>query len=293
MALPDFVVIGAMKCGTSTLQEQLAAQPGVFMSTPKEPNFFSDDDVFARGLGWYESLFDPAPEGALKGEASTHYAKLPTHPRTAERMAGILPEARLIYIIRDPIQRLVSHYIHDWTLGLIREDLPSAVERRPELVGYGRYAMQIEPWLARYGRERIHLASLERLRADPQGELDRIAAFLGAGPFRWRENLAPANVSSERLRRFPLYDLLVRHPAAAALRRRVAPKRLREAVKARLRMRERPDLPPALRARLEAIYAEDRAVLARLFPEETPRLFSEETPTPPAPATPAQRARAG
>ena len=55
--LPDFIVMGAMKCATSTLHEQLAAQPGFFMSKPKEPNFFSDDEIYARGLDWYRSLF--------------------------------------------------------------------------------------------------------------------------------------------------------------------------------------------------------------------------------------------
>ena len=62
MPLPDFVIIGAMKCGTSTLAAQLGAQDGVFMTTPKEPNFFSDDAVFAQGLPWYESLFEAAAE---------------------------------------------------------------------------------------------------------------------------------------------------------------------------------------------------------------------------------------
>ena len=61
MALPDFFIIGAMKCGTSTLQAQLARQDGVFMTTPKEPNFFSDDDIFAKGRAWYEGLFADAP----------------------------------------------------------------------------------------------------------------------------------------------------------------------------------------------------------------------------------------
>ena len=78
MGLPDFLIIGAMKCGTSTLQAQLARQPGVFMSTPKEPNYFSDDEVHAQGQARYEGLFSGAAEGDLTGEASTHYTKLPT-----------------------------------------------------------------------------------------------------------------------------------------------------------------------------------------------------------------------
>ena len=92
--LPDFLIIGAMKSGTSTLQAQLAVQPGLFMTTPKEPNFFSDDDIYAKGIDWYRSLFDAAAAGDLKGEASTHYTKLPDYPDTVTRLAASFARAR-------------------------------------------------------------------------------------------------------------------------------------------------------------------------------------------------------
>ncbi|MEM1409443.1 MAG: sulfotransferase, partial [Pseudomonadota bacterium] len=82
---PDFCIIGAMKCGTTTLAYQLGAQEGVFITDPKEPNFFSDDDQYAKGIDWYTSLFSTAPRGAFLGEASTHYTKFPTYPVAAER----------------------------------------------------------------------------------------------------------------------------------------------------------------------------------------------------------------
>src|SRR5580704_13557650 len=103
---PDFIVIGAMKSATTTLHEQLARQPGIFMSRPKEPNFFSDDEVYERGLPWYLSIFQGAGESALCGESSTHYTKLPAHPRTVERMARALPRVRVVYVMRHPIDRL-------------------------------------------------------------------------------------------------------------------------------------------------------------------------------------------
>ncbi|MDO5706469.1 MAG: sulfotransferase domain-containing protein, partial [Paracoccus sp. (in: a-proteobacteria)] len=117
MAMPDFLIIGAMKCGTSTLAAQLGAQTGIFVTTPKEPNFFSDDAEWARGIDWYRALFDGAAPGDLKGEASTHYTKLPNHPHTLERLRPHVPAPRLIYLIRNPLDRLVSHYIHEWTMG--------------------------------------------------------------------------------------------------------------------------------------------------------------------------------
>jgi len=268
VALPDFLIIGAMKCGTSTLAAQLAAQPGVFMTEPKEPNFFSDDAVFARGRGWYEGLFADAAPGALKGEASTHYTKLPTHPDALARMAGMLAAPRLVYMIRDPLDRLVSHYIHAWSEGTIRTGLSDALEARPELVDYGRYAMQIAPYVDHYGAEAVCLTSLERLTADPGGELARIGAFLGLpAPAVWQAEEARHNVSAERVRRFPGYALAVDNPVATALRRALVPKGLRSAVRARLTMRARPALTAEETARLRPVFAGDRAALARLLPE--------------------------
>ena len=103
---PDFMIIGAMKSATSTLHEQLAATPGFFMSRPKEPNFFSDDSQWSRGLDWYAGLFATAPPGALRGESSTHYTKLPTHPHTLERLAASVRTRRFVYVMRHPVDRL-------------------------------------------------------------------------------------------------------------------------------------------------------------------------------------------
>ncbi len=267
MARPDFLIIGAMKCGTSTLQAQLACQEGVFMSTPKEPNFFSDDDIHARGLGWYEALFDAAGAGDLKGEASTHYTKLPTYPHTLDRMVQVLPQPRLIYMIRNPLERAVSHYIHEWSEARMGADPRAAFDAHPELVQYGCYAMQIAPFIDAYGPERILLTSLEQLSGDPEGEFARIAAFLGlGGGASWRADLAPQNVSAERIRRLPMQGLLLDNPVAAALRRSLVPKAVRDWVRQRRTIGDRPRLPDALQDRLRAEFLRDRAALARLFP---------------------------
>jgi hypothetical protein len=86
---PNFIIIGAMKCATSTLHEQLARQPGFFMSQPKEPNFFSDDSAYARGEDWYLGLFAGTRPGDICGESSTHYTKLPTYPGTVGMVKGL------------------------------------------------------------------------------------------------------------------------------------------------------------------------------------------------------------
>jgi hypothetical protein len=254
---PDFMIIGAMKCATSTLHEQLAANEGFFMSRPKEPNFFSDDDVWARGLDWYAGLFAAAPAGALRGESSTHYTKLPTHPRTIERVAASVRTRRFIYVMRHPVDRLVSHYIHEWSQGFYRESLDEAVAAHPELVDYGCYARQIEPWIGCFGREAILPVFFERLTVAPEAEMERIGRFLGREKLLWHPELGAQNVSSERLRKSPLRDAFIESPLLAGLRRRFVPRAVRDRVKRLWQIRERPALSAASRARLESVFDAD------------------------------------
>ncbi len=267
MSRPDFLIIGAMKSGTSTLAAQLGEQAGIFMSVPKEPNFFSDDDVFARGRDWYASLFDGAAPGDLRGEASTHYTKLPTYPETVARAQTVLAAPRLVYMIRNPVERAVSHFIHEWSQGVMSDDMTAEFARNPEIVDYGRYAMQIRPWIEAYGADAVHLTSLEAMQADPQGVLSEVADFIGhAGPVSWVEARARENVSAERIRKFPLHGLVIDNPVAAGLRRALVPQGLRDRIKRARQMHDRPGLPDTLRAALEVTFAEDYAELAARFP---------------------------
>jgi hypothetical protein len=264
---PDFLIIGAMKAATSTLHEQLARQDGIFMTRPKEPNFFSDDEAYARGIEWYRSLFAAAPPGSLCGESSTHYTKLPTYPATVERMALHLGSAvRFVYVIRHPVERLVSQYIHEWTVGRIEEPLEESIDRHPELVDYSRYAMQLEPYVRRFGTDSILVVLFEALCARPRGELERVCDFVGCerAP-RWDESLPPQNVSAERLRRSPLRDALLNAPGMPALRRALVPRFLRERIKRRWRMVDRPHLSAQRQARLIALFDQDLARLSEWF----------------------------
>lgn len=259
MSLPDFVIIGAMKCGTSTLHAQIAAQPQFFMSEPKEPNYFSNDKIYAKGEAWYRGLFADAPQDAIKGESSTHYTKLPTYPKTVDRLAAVIPNAKFIYVTRDPVERLISHYIHEWTQGVITCGIDEAIEKHPELIAYSRYGYQLAPWVERFGRDRILLVDFEMMTAKPDAELKRIAAFLGAkGDVQWRDDLDAQNVSAERIRTFPMKSLIVDNPVATALRRTLVPRALRDRVKSKLQMRERPQLSEKVRRDLQAIFDADR-----------------------------------
>ncbi|MEM8729306.1 MAG: sulfotransferase [Pseudomonadota bacterium] len=265
--LPEFLIIGAMKSGTTTLQAQLAHQSGVFMTTPKEPNYFSDDAVFANGPDWYAALFDDAAPGVLKGEASTHYTKLPTYPETVPRMAEALSDPKLVYVIRDPVDRAVSHYIHEWSEGRMDCDPVAAFAQHPELVAYGRYPMQLAPFIDCFGRGSILLISLEEMASDPDEVLRRVGEHIGSPqPLIWNHDLRAQNVSAERVRRMPLHRVLVANPVARTLRHLLVPQNIRAQIRKARTHGERPQLPDSLRRELEQVFAPDRVALERLFP---------------------------
>jgi hypothetical protein len=170
------MIIGAMKAATSSLHDQLAALEGVYMSTPKELYFFSDDPVFARGLDWYSAHFEDAEADDLCGESTTHYTKLPTHPHTVERIRAAVPEARFIYVMRHPIDRLISQYTHMWLERETTADFSTAVDGAvPELVDYSRYAMQLRPYFETFGAERVRPVFMSQLRTDPDRVLRAVS----------------------------------------------------------------------------------------------------------------------
>jgi len=290
MKTPDFIIIGAMKSATSSLHVQLASQPGIFMSVTKEPNFFSDDDQYRRGVNWYLSLFDHARKGDLCGESSTHYTKLPDHPETVPRMKALLPDVKLVYAMRHPVERLVSHYIHQWSQDVIRCDINDALDRYPELINYGRYSYQLEPYFDAYGMAAVLPVFQAAVKKQSQRELERIARFVGyQGSVTWKDKLGAQNVSATRMRRFPGYGLIVDSRPMALLRRTLVPQTLRDMVKTHLTMRQRPVLKATNMARLQAIFDEDLQALSewlevdlncKNFDEETSESHLEWSSTP-------------
>lgn len=265
-AQPDFIIIGAMKCATSTLHEQVAAQAGAFMSDPKEPCYFSDDEVFARGEAWYRSLFSGAAPDAVRGESSTHYTKLPTHPLSAERMAAMLPDVRLIYVMREPVSRLASQYVHEWSEASISCTIDRAVTEHPRLVEYGLYARQLQPYVSRYGLDRILPVFQERLSTSPRAELERVARFVGLpGPVRWVDDRDKRNSSADRFRKGLVRDVLRAAPALRSFLRRALPRNVRERLSSRYTMRTPPELSAAALADVQARFDADLRDLGSWF----------------------------
>lgn len=181
MRFPDFLIIGAMKSGTTTLYRDLLTNPRIFMPLEKEPHSLCDDAVLADpGRGAYASLFEGAGADQLAGEASTGYTKLPDHPGVVARARALLPpHARFIYLVREPVSRTISHHRHVATSGRVRDPIDIAITSHPALINYSLYAMQVEPWLDAFGPDRVRVMIFERFVRDRLAAAEECARFLG------------------------------------------------------------------------------------------------------------------
>jgi hypothetical protein len=153
--LPNLIVIGAARCGTTSLHRYLNLHPEIEMSPSKEPQFFNDWN-WDRGLGWYEDQFPASAK--VVGESSPTYTVYPAHPNVPERMASVVPDAKLIYLVRDPIERLVSGYrFRRWVLQREDRSLEDALAdfETSRHVAASCYAMQLEQLFPYYPLERI------------------------------------------------------------------------------------------------------------------------------------------
>ena len=162
--LPTFIVIGAMKAGTTSLARYLDEHPDVFVCNPKEPQFFIESGTWDRGVAWYRELFAGGRDSIARGEASTDYSKLPRHSGVVDRIAAVAPDTRIVYSVRDPIERIRSHYVHEVAHMGLRQPLADAVRDDPNYVDFSRYAYQIAPYRERFGDERVQIVTSEDLR---------------------------------------------------------------------------------------------------------------------------------
>lgn len=176
--LPDFLILGAMKSGTTTLHNHLDRNPGVFMSTPKEPNFFSIDEVYDRGTDWYRDLFADARTDQICGEASPSYTRFPRFAKTADRIATLLPNAKLVYIMRHPVDRFYSNYVFDRSYGH-QDSIRETLRNRSYVLETSNYMLQIEKYLQNYSREQMLFLLLDDLEKNSQSVLDKLFDFLG------------------------------------------------------------------------------------------------------------------
>ena len=191
-ALPNVVVIGAMKCGTTALHRYLDGHPQVSMAAIKEVNFFIGEEdpqvgQWDRGLGWYASLFDA--DTPVRGESSPGYTS-PDHLEVPARMAQVVPDARLVYLVRHPVDRAMSQYLHHRRDGAERRPIEVALrDPASQYVARSSYHERVQPFLRHFRREQLLVVVQERLLADPAVQLRRVYEHVGADP-EWPPKVA-------------------------------------------------------------------------------------------------------
>jgi hypothetical protein len=191
----DFMIIGAQKSGTTSLAAQLAEHPQVCFCNEKEPGYFNSTANWKEGLKEYHALYAPA-ENQICGEASTMYTFLPEFNDTYSRLYEYNPELRLIYLMRDPVERIVSHFAHRVGHGRIKGSPEEHVLTDPHYINRSRYGVQLKPYLQLFGKTKILLLLFEEYVSNQQETLNRVASFLNITPDPFLEvDSSPKNLS--------------------------------------------------------------------------------------------------
>jgi len=248
---PNFFVIGAGKAGTTSLCELLAAHGDVFVSEPKEPGFFTLPEQRKRGLPWYQSLFEGAETYTAIGEGSTTYSITGVYPEVVDLLADYSPDARIIYILREPWSRLESLWMQWRSMGRgVPRSFTKAVRTDPSFIDSSLYWKQVSAYRRRFDDGRILVLFLEDLRSRPTATLRRCYEFLAVD-----SSFVPPDIDrprnawvGKREDRLPL-ELMRRIPGYAFVRDSLVPAGVRQRFKGKFtrQLTERPQWDPATR----------------------------------------------
>jgi sulfotransferase family protein len=221
-ALPNLLIIGAMKCGTTSLHRYLDLHPEISMSSPKELRFF-DDPAWRDRIDWYTHHFDPA--AAVSGESTVYYSAYPWIPDVPQRIHELVPHARLIYLVGDPLKRLVAQWVEWCTIEADRSPemlgkwarLPfSEVLADYEAPGHpvvcpSRYATQLEQYLALFPKSRVMVVDQDDLKHSRMATLQAVFRFLDVDDgFVSPEFADELNTHGEKSRAWSSYSLVRR-----------------------------------------------------------------------------------
>lgn len=196
MPLPNFIIIGAMKSATSTLHSNLQLHPEIGMSKFKEPSFFNLRFKF-KDKNWYKSQFESGK--AVNGESSPNYSKKHSFPGTAQRMHTMLPDVKLIYLTRDPINRITSHLHHNlYRDRFDKSKLLDVLKNDPNYILTSSYMFQLNEYLTYYNKSQFLFITTEELQSNLNGTLNKICDFLNVDNYNFEEKVISRNKSSEK-----------------------------------------------------------------------------------------------
>jgi hypothetical protein len=253
------MIIGAQKCGTTNLAAQLATHPQICFCKVKEPGYFHQTENWQAGLADYHQLYAPAP-GQLCGEASTFYTFFPDYRQTHTRLHAYNPKLKLIYIMRNPVERVISNYAHNVVRELEKAPPEVAVFRDSGYINRSRYGVQLRPYVELFGRDQILPLIFEEYIADQEATLRQVAAFLQIAPTGFsavetvdqHKSVGEWYIKYAAIRDFAASDFFQRL-------RGLLPMGLRQAVKRRLskKLATTPTFTPDLRAEIGRLLADD------------------------------------
>jgi hypothetical protein len=268
-AMPNLIIIGGLKCGTTSIHHYLGLHPEIQMSKPKELNFFVEELNWDLGLDWYASRFDDRFK--VRGESSPHYTNLPRYDGVAERIKQHCPDARLIYMVRDPIKRILSHWMHATGAGYETRDMVEVLsDPNTQYVNRSRYWTQLQPYLEHFDHSQIEVITQEELQRDRDGTMRKAFAYAGVDENftseqfdrEWEKSAAK---SSDK---YQFMEKLIKLPGFRSFDRNFdrLPERMRWLVE---KVVHDPDQPPAPKPELPADLVE---TLRGRFAGEVPEL---------------------
>jgi hypothetical protein len=208
---PNLFIIGAMKSGTTFLCSLLASHPSIFLSRPKEPSYFIDPTQLRELQPWlweqgywrseevYLDLFQSAHASPIVGEASVYYTHLPLASGVAERISRFNPDARLIYVMRDPIARTISHYWHRVRYNKESRPILHAIKNDPQYRDVSNYKMQLLPYLKAFKRDQLGLLTFEELINNTDQTVRSIFRWLNVDSSVELPPVPPQNVTPESI----------------------------------------------------------------------------------------------
>jgi len=267
--LPNLVVIGAAKAGSTSLHNYLALHPEISMSHDKEVRYFTDPDCLS-WVGRYQDYF--AGGTRYRGESTPQYTKWPLYPGVVDRMADLTPDARLIYLVRDPVERAIAEYVEEVTWGVIgagiEEELSDADAAHNVIVAPSRYATQLREFYRRFDPSQILVVDLAELAEHPAVVVARVFDFLGLEQIELDdEALRPRNAYGDK-GALPGWYRALRRPALVRLAHKLPQERLRRMqyffTHRMTKPVERPQPSEETLARVRAVLAPEVAELREL-----------------------------
>ena len=235
---PNFLVIGAAKAATTALCLLLRRHPRIVLPRAKELHFLSDDAVYRRGWSWYDRqlrdgcvLDDAAVQTAVIGEGSTTYSMTDLHPAAPTRAVAMNPDIRVVYLVRDPLERARSHWMERRGGALETRPFNQAMRDDPIYRQTSCYWRQLTAWRAVLPDQAIHVERFEDFREDPNAVLSRVLHFLDLPPLPPFDDARERRYASDRKYVDGTLLGLVRQAVpTSALLRRVLPRRVRKVV---------------------------------------------------------------